>query len=292
MIVALRTKRNRTMALLGTAFLAACTQLSFTAVNLPTSFDSVDVIHDIGYGPRPDQKLDIYQPPDGGGKKLPVVVFLYGGRWETGSKDDYAFVGSALAKRNYIVVIPDYRKYPEVRFPSFVEDAAAAFAWTHANIERYGGANDDLFLMGHSAGAHIASLLATDPRYLKAQGLSRRNIKAFAGLAGPYDFVPDEDDLKDMFGPPADYPKMRATTFVDGRQPPMLLLWGETDTFVGRQNLDRLASRIHRKGGCVKVAIYPGLDHIWILGTVSWLGKKSSPVLSDIVQFFDKPECP
>ena len=279
-------------AYIATLLLAACTQLNFAVVNLPAKFSDVQVMRNVAFGPAGWEKLDIYTPanaPTNG--TLPVVVFYYGGRWEEGAKGDYAFVGSVLAKQGFVVVIPDYRKYPDVKFPVFVQDAAKSLAWTSDHIGRYGGNADDIHVSGHSAGAHIASLLTVDARYLQREGKDRNKvIRDFTGLAGPYDFTPDEPDLKDMFGPPSQYAQMKATTFVDGRQPPMFLLWGDKDQYVGKQNIDRLAGAVRTHGGCVKTAIYPGIDHVWLLASLSWLGKPNS-VLQDWTGFMRHNGC-
>ncbi|PZP53291.1 MAG: esterase [Micavibrio aeruginosavorus] len=279
---------------LSLAFLiSACTQINMAVVNAPTHFGKVKSINDVAFGAEKWQRLDIYIPPNAAeNKKLPVIVFYYGGRWQEGSKNYYKFVGSALAKQGYIVVIPDYRKYPEVKFPAFVEDGAQSLSWIYDHIGEYGGNKNEIQIAGHSAGAHIAALLTTDERYLKHQGKDRSKvIKKFVGLAGPYDFVPYEDDLKDMFGPPSNYPQMQATTFVDGRQPPMLLLWGEKDQYVGKFNMDKLAERIRVNGGCVKTKIYPGVDHIWLLGDLSWLSNNKHGVLKDWINDLNMQEC-
>lgn len=269
----------------------ACSQIELAVVNLPTYFNSINITRNVAFGPDAWQTLDIYRPK-GTTKdsRLPVIVFYYGGRWEFGAKEDFRFVGAALAKQNYLVVIPDYRKYPNVKFPAFVQDAAKSLAWVSDHIAAYGGKPDDIHIAGHSAGGHIGALLTTDARYLKAEGKDRSDvIRDFVGLAGPYDFVPDEKDLKDMFAPPSNYSQMQATTFVDGKQPPMLLLWGDKDQYVGRINMDKLAAGIYARGGCVKTIVYPGLDHVWIIGGLSWLGSKHS-VLKDWMDFIQS-EC-
>jgi acetyl esterase/lipase len=277
------------MALLATA----CTSVDFAVVNLPTHFSDVQVTRDVAFGPAAWQKLDIYRPASApASEKLPVIVFYYGGRWEEGTKEQYRFVGNVLARQNYVVVIADYRKYPEVRFPVFVNDAAESLAWTYDHIDQYGGRPDEIHLAGHSAGAHIASLLATDARYLKALGKDRSVvIQDFVGLAGPYDFTPDDEDLKKMFGPPSQYPQMQATTFIDGHQPPMLLLWGAKDQYVGRQNIDRMEAAVHARGGCIETKIYPDLDHVWLLANLSWLGSSRDDVLQDWMRFIAHGQC-
>jgi acetyl esterase/lipase len=218
---------------------------------------------------------------------LDVIVFLYGGRWTVGEKHDYRFVGSTFADKNFVVVIPDYRKYPQVRFPVFVDDAAKALAWVSDHIADYHGNPTRIHVMGHSAGAHIGALLAADARYLAAEGKDRSQvIHDFAGLAGPYAFTPDEPDLEDMFGPPSRYPSMQVPTFIDGHQPPMLLLYGDKDTSVKYRNLERVEQRIKEQGGCVRSTIYPGVGHTGILGALSWINLQGAPVVQDIQTFF------
>lgn len=271
--------------LISLTLLCGCTKIGTQLANLPTHFDGITVKHDILFDPANAQRMDIYLPADTG-QEHDVIVFFYGGRWSSGSKDDYAFVGSSFAKEGYIVVIPDYRKYPDVRFPAFAQDAAAAVSWVSDNISAYGGNNGQIFVAGHSSGAHIGALIAADPEYLAAYGKTRNTIKGFAGLAGPYAFTPEEADLKDMFGPPEDYPHMQVPTFIDGKEAPMLLLWGEDDTAVGRFNLEKLQAAIEKKNGRVVTRIYKDIDHVWIVGALSWLGRYKAPVLKDITSFF------
>ncbi|MEC8484521.1 MAG: alpha/beta hydrolase, partial [Pseudomonadota bacterium] len=182
--------------------------------------------------------MDIYVPSSAKAERAPVLVFFYGGRWTDGSKEMYPFVAKTFLDLGYVVVIPDYRKYPDVKFPAFVEDGAQAVAWTLDNVAEYHGDSSRLFIMGHSAGAHIGALISADERYLAQLNHSTQNIKALAGLSGPYDFVPEEEDLKDMFGPPDQYPQMTVTNFIEGNEPPMLLLWGKEDELVGQRNID------------------------------------------------------
>jgi acetyl esterase/lipase len=262
--------------------------VGFEVLNLPVSFGDETIISDIAYGAESEQKLDIYLPNDAGPTQHDVVVFFYGGRWTNGAKEDYRFVGMALAEQGFVVVIPNYRKYPQVHFPVFVQDGAKALAWVYDNINDYHGAQGRINVAGHSAGALIGALLAADERYLSGEHKNRTDIiHSFVGLAGPYDFTPDEPDLKDMFGPPENYPQMQATTFIDGKQPPMLLLYGAKDTTVKPYNLENLLQRIKDKGGYVRSIIYPDIDHIDIIVALSWLGSSHAPVIEDMVEFFN-----
>jgi acetyl esterase/lipase len=262
--------------------------LGLRIANLAPIFSGTRLIHNAAYGGEPWQKLDIYARGHTPERKKPVVVFFYGGRWQQGAKENYRFAGDAIAKRGYIAVLPDYSKYPSVRFPAFVEDGAKAVAWVAARIGDYGGDANRIFVAGHSAGAHIGALLAANPSYLEREGTPRGVIKGFAGLAGPYAFTPKDPDLVDIFGPPERFPAMQVTSFIDGTQPPMLLLYGATDNVVHRYNLDRLETRIREKGGTVKSIIYPGVDHIWIMAAMSWTNFAGPSVTGDMISFFDR----
>ncbi|PZO82323.1 MAG: esterase, partial [Micavibrio aeruginosavorus] len=254
---------------------------------VPVAFSDVERHRDIAYGTEKWQKLDIYAPKNIE-EKAPVIIFFYGGRWTFGEKEQYAFAALPFVEKGYIVVFPDYSKYPDVKFPAFVEDAAIATAWTYDNISRYNGDNGRLYLSGHSSGAHLAALVTADPRYLKRLGKDRSIVTAFSGLAGPYDFIPEENDLKDMFSPPENYPNMQVPTFIDGRQPPMQLLHGGDDEDVIQRNLDRLKARIEEKGGIVETRIYPGIDHKEIVGALSWVWQNKAPVREDMTNFFER----
>ncbi|MDH4083048.1 MAG: alpha/beta hydrolase [Nitrospira sp.] len=267
---------------------SACTQTAFVAANLPTHFDETVVVQDRAYGPDPAQKLDMYIPANTTKKPFEVVVFLYGGRWTYGAKEDYRFVGSTFADRGFLVVIPDYRKYSRVRFPEFAKDTAKALTWVHDHITESHGNPTRIHVVGHSAGAHIGALVTADPRYLADEGKDRSIIiHDFAGLAVPYAFTPDEPDLEDMFGPPQNYPNMQVTTFIDGTQPPMLLLYGDQDRVVKYANLEKLVQRIKQQGGCVRSRVYHGADHTDLVGALSWWNPQSVPVVDDITKFFE-----
>lgn len=270
---------------------AACAPLAFTLANAPAHFEEMTVARDQAYGPMPSHLLDIYTPTSVVNRSREVIVFFYGGRWTDGTKGDYRFVGATLANRGYVVVIPDYRKYPDVRFPTFVEDGARAVAWVHDHIAGSQGDPVRIHIVGHSAGAHIGALLAADSHYLADIGKDRSIvIRDFVGLAGPYAFTPKDPDLQDMFGPPANYPNMQATTFIDGAQPPMLLLYGDADTTVAPYNLENLRQRITEQGGCVQAITYPDVGHSGLLAALSWLNPGSVPVVDDMTRFFHSCE--
>ncbi len=277
---------------LSSLLLVACTKVGLGVANLPNTFSDTETTKNIIYGAEPWQKLDIYVPPHSSGQSLPVVVFFYGGSWKDGSKDMCPFVGEAFAKQGYITVIADYSKYPQVKFPTFVEDGAKAIAWIYRNIAQYQGDPERLFIAGHSAGAHIGAhigaMVTADKHYLQAEGLTPSIINAFAGLSGPYDFVPYEEDYKDMFGPPENYPNMQVTTFIDGKEPPMLLLWGADDTIVGKSNMDKLIAKINIEQGAVESKVYQGVGHADMVSSLVWFLKSKAPILDDVNDFFQR----
>lgn len=258
--------RAATVSLLG-PLLAACSGQFWVNTLVPRW--GYDRHSDIAYGDQPRQQLDIYTP-DKPAAGRPVVVFFYGGSWQTGNKDGYRFVGEALASRGITAVLPDYRLYPQVKFPTFVDDGAAAVAWTRAHIADYGGNACHLFVAGHSAGAHIAAMLATNATYLDDAGASVRDLSGFIGLSGPYDFLPIKDPaLQKIFAPKSAWPLTQPIHFVDGNEPPMLLLHGGADTTVLPKNTTNLAAKVNADGGSAKVKIYPGVNHVMLVAPLA-----------------------
>lgn len=273
------------MALLA-ALLSACSPL--TALNdLLVPSNGWGIERDLAYGPNERQRLDIYTPV-GMHRPAPVVIFLYGGAWSGGRRAWYRFVGEALTSRGYVVAIPDYRVYPEVRFPTFVEDAAAAVAWVRANAASFGGDPDRMFLMGHSAGAHIAALLVTDRSYLAAQGLDVSTVGGLIGLAGPYAFDPTlYSSTRAIF---ASAPSIEATqpvNFLQGGEPPMLLLHGAADTTVYPVNSLTLADRVRAKGGRVETIEYPDTGHVRLVLELARPFRRDGGVLDVVGRFID-----
>lgn len=273
--------------------LAACSPRS--GVERLVLGDRVDRVIDIPYGDGPRQALDLYRPQQPR-RGSPVVVFLYGGRWKYGSKDDYLLIANTFARRGWITVIPDYRLYPEVRFPGWVEDGAAAVRWTVDNIGRHGGDPRNIIVVGHSAGGHTAALLALDARYLRDAGVAPDRVRGFVSVAGPVDTAWTAPDVQRLMGPregwPATYP---ATHVEDGDAPPLLLLHGDRDAVVFAAGSSRLARRIRERGGCARAAVYRGLGHIDIVVALGLPPLRVQPVLDDVADFVRDPRaatCP
>jgi len=242
------------------------------------------VTKNIAYAPGPRRGLDVYAPD--GAKDAPVMVFFYGGSWQEGDKAMYRFVGAALAAHGVVTIIPDYRVYPQVRFPVFLQDCAQAVAWAKANAHNFGGDPNRLVLMGHSAGAYNVAMLALNPVYLNAVGMSPHDISGFIGLAGPYDFLPLQDPvIKTIFGDPAELARTQPINFVTPGAPPAYLAAGLRDKTVDPGNSMRLAAKLRASGDEVQERYYPKLNHVLIIGATSQLLEFLAPVLPDCLAF-------
>lgn len=241
----------------------------------------------IAYGPLPRQAMDVWRPAEAAAN-LPVVVFFYGGSWQSGRRADYRFVAADLARRGHVVVVPDYRLYPEIQFPAFLQDAAAAVAAARRMAPGWGGDPARVVLMGHSAGAHIAAMLALDPRWLAAEGDSRDRLAGLVGVAGPYDFLPITGRaIRAVFASATDLRDTQPITFADRRAPPTLLLHGSDDTTVLPRNSQVLADGIGRAGGQATLRLYDGVGHIGIVLGFAALFRDRAPVLDDTVAFIN-----
>lgn len=277
--------RRRTLLLASLA--AACTP-SLGTFNALAPRDSAGrrVGRDVAYGDGPRQTLDVYAPEGASGR--PVIVFIYGGSWSSGNKNDYTFAGAALASRGYVTVIPDYRLVPQVRFPSFVEDCAAAARWAVDHAQEYGGDPSRIVLVGHSAGAYNVMMLALDAHYLRDAGVGAERIRGAVGLAGPYDFLPfDVNSTRDAFGQAPDTALTQPVHFARRDAPPLLLLWGEADTTVGPRNLRGLAAAMREAGGNVETKTYPGVNHVDIMLALSRPLRGRARTLADVTAFVE-----
>jgi acetyl esterase/lipase len=281
---------SRRAALAGLAALAgsACSEIEFLAANLPAAFGAYHRRTDVAYGADGRQRLDVYVPDKGAAERFPVVVFWHGGRWSSGDKSDYRFVGAALAQAGCVAVLPNYRHYPAVRMPGFMQDSARAAAWA-ANYAREFHTKGRFFLMGHSAGAHLAALVTLDPRYFGAIDAPVPSVAGVIGLSGPYDFLPLlESDLQDMFGPPELYPQSQPINFVRADAPPMLLVHGERDTTVAPRNSRNLAAALRAKGARATLRLYPKLQHADTVAALSEPARWRAPILAEITAFVDQ----
>ncbi len=255
--------------------------------NLPAAMDAgtAKVGDGIAYADGPRHRLDVYAPEQRG-EAAPVVFFIYGGGWNRGERSDYQYVGRALAARGFVTVIADYRLVPEVTYPGFLEDSAAALRWTQDNIALYGGDPNRLFLAGHSAGAYNAVMLALDPAFLREYGVTL-SIRGVAALSGPYDFYPFEyGEVRDAFGSAPNPAGTQPINLVTPETPPMYLATGTTDPIVRMQNTERFAQKLKDNGIWVTTRYYEGFGHMEPVIAIGAAWRWRMPVLDDMVAFF------
>jgi acetyl esterase/lipase len=266
--------------------LAASERLGYLAANLPALFGWYRRYVNVRYGPDPQQRLDVYVPRRPAVEPRAVVVFWHGGSWREGDKADYRFVGAALAQAGCVALLANYRHYPQVKMPGFMHDAALAAIWAAAHASEFGGAAQRLYLMGHSAGAHLAALLTLDPRFFASAGQAAPQIAGVIGLSGPYDFLPlVEPADQDMFGPPPLYPASQPINFVRADAPPMLLVHGLKDARVRPKNARNLAAALQALGVPVTLKLYPKLAHAGTVAALTALLRGRAPILADIREF-------
>lgn len=271
-------------------FLPACSVLDI--INTTAKIYRVDTASDLSFGQHPRDNFDIYLPRKTTAATTPVVVFFYGGSWNSGSKEDYQFVGRRLAAQGYIVAIPNYRLYPEVAYPEFLVDSAAAVAaikdeLTKPAYQLY-RPSSQIVLMGHSAGAYNAAMLAMDDRWLGQHQLDRQTLIAgFVGLAGPYDLYPiNVEDVKPVFFHPNYPPNSNPVDFLDGFTTPTLILAPESDHLVSiEKNSFRLAKELTDRGTTNRLVQVKGTDHVTMIGVMSPLLFFKGSVIEPINQF-------
>jgi acetyl esterase/lipase len=278
--------------LLAGLLLGGCRATLFAGLNSTDQHRGIVQRRDIVFDAAHRLALDVYQPQSVGHRAesgAPIVVFFYGGDWTHGKRQWYRFVGTSLATKGIVVVIPDYRKYPQVRMDGFMQDGARAVDWVHAHAAEFGGDPKRLFVVGHSAGGQIAALLSTDPAWLAPYGLRPNELAGFIGLAGVYDFMPIPAREKDMLGTfgrtPAEQARAQPVRFVSGHEPPMLLLQGTGDHEVDPSNalsLDKAMLAAHED---VTLKLYPRIGHSPLLFAMSRPLREHAPTLADIVDF-------
>jgi acetyl esterase/lipase len=268
--------------------LAACSNITFLAANVPASLERYEASRDLSYGEDPRQRLDVYRPQgtEQNERAKPVIVFFHGGRWSFGEKEQYKFVGAALAGRGFVAMLPNYRLYPQARLAQFGDDAARAIAWAREHAHEYGGDPRRLFVMGHSAGAHLAALVTLDASWLARHGVASEDLAGAIGLAGPYDFLPfTDEDIRDMFGPEAQYRRSQPIAFARPDAPPLLLMHGLRDDTVWVKNTRNLAAALDAAGARYAVRYYDRLGHGDLVGALSLPLRRRAPVLDDIALF-------
>lgn len=268
-----------------TLILSSCSTSGTGLLNSLAGSKGYTKVSDVKYGAYPQNTLDVYQPTTSASssKAKPVIVFFYGGCWGQCSdlkKSSYLFVAQSFASRGFTTIIADFRQYPAVNFATLMGDASNVMAWTSRNIAKYGGDPRRIIVAGHSSGAHIAAMLALNPRYRQS------GLQGFIGLAGPYDFLPlDKDYQKVIFNSANNYANSQPINFVSRQSPPLLILHGEKDTTVGKHNAVNLSAKAKLKGVNQKLILYPSHSHTSILSALSRPLQGRTPVLTDMLAF-------
>ncbi|MBL0919153.1 MAG: alpha/beta hydrolase [Hydrogenophaga sp.] len=274
--------------------LQACSPLRVIDALVPS--DTHTRVPDQAYGPDPRQRLDVYLParplP-----QAPIAVFFYGGSWTTGERADYRFVGEALASRGIVTLVPDYRLSPAVRYPGFVRDSAGAMHWARERAREFGADPARLFVVGHSAGAYNAAMLALDPRWLHEVGLQPAQLAGWAGLAGPYDFLPIvQPETRVAFNwpdTPADSQPLFHAQRLRGPAPPALLLAPQKDPLVEPQrNTVAMAAALQAHGVSAQHALLPRVNHATLVATLAPPLRPLAPTLERLAGFMGAPPPP
>lgn len=266
----------------GAALLVGCSSTRLLDSVTPAGTYALDA--DRAYGEHPRQRLDVYRPQSGEART--VIVFFYGGSWRSGDRADYRFVAESLTRHGVTVVVPDTRVYPEVTFPTFVEDGARVLRWVQDNLA---GTDTRVFLMGHSSGAHIAALLALDPRYRQAGG----SVAGFVGIAGPYDFLPfSSPRTAEVFAGTADLAQTQPITFARPGSPPTLLFHGAEDRTVYTHNSENLTAALRRSGVPARFVLYRDRGHIDIMLGLSSVLAGDGRLMAELLDFLAHPTRP
>ncbi len=258
-----------------------------------TADGGVRVQRGVSFGPQARHKLDIYRP-SGRVDRGPVVLFIYGGSWREGDRAIYGFVGAAMAAQGFTTIIPDYRLYPDVMFPSFIEDAARAYGWVHDHIASPETSPSQkrrpVFVMGHSAGAHIAALLTLDQRYLRNVDHAMTFPAGLIGLAGPMAFDPTTDlTTKEVFASTADNAdRARPIAQLRSGLPPVLLMHGEKDETVGLWNTRQFAKALQQAGTSTCTIEIAEVGHVGLVLAFSRPLRWRAPVLKASVKFINE----
>ena len=248
------------------------------------------------YGPLAVQQIEVIVPAGPSERPRPVVLFIHGGGWNSGAPGDYRFVGRTLAREGYVVVLSGYRLGSEGRYPAMLEDSAQAVAWVRDHAAKYGGDPEQVFLMGHSAGAYNAAMIALERQWLGRVGVPDGFIKGVIGLSGPYDFYPfTSDSARQAFGHVADPASTQPIHFVRADAPPLLLITGDADVTVKPRNAEALARVFTALGRPNRPVVLAGVDHSGTIMKLAAPFNRDRRVLDPVLAFLTaqcKPSAP
>ena len=284
----------------GSIMLATQQAQAFSAlaiVNGITANGGVGVSKDILYGDEPLQDLDIYYPkPLAQAMKTnttikqeyPMVVFVHGGSWESGNKEEYAFVGQSLAQAGYVTAVINYRKAPEHVYPDYVEDTAQAIAWSYKNAKRFHANPERFAVVGHSAGAFNAVAAIANEDFLKPYGIKPTDISAVIGIAGPYSYDFRKFSSVTAFAADATPDEVMPDRQIKGAQPPYLLLTAEKDKVVYATNTIKMTQALKAAGVTVQTSEIKGASHATSIGAMAPPLRWVNDVRAQVLSYFDK----
>ena len=271
-------------------------------VNGITSNGGVGVSKNILYGDKPLQDLDIYYPKplakaiqskkatsdNAIDDSYPMVVFVHGGSWESGNKDEYAFVGQSLAQAGYVTAVINYRKAPEHVYPDYVEDTAQAIAWSYKNAESLHADPKRLAVIGHSAGAFNAVAAVANEDFLAPYGVKPNDIAAVIGIAGPYSYDFRKFSSRTAFGSDATPETVMPDHQIKGAQPPYLLLTAEKDKVVHISNTVKMTRALKAAGVKVETGEIKGASHATSIGAMAPPLRWVNDVRAQVLSYLDK----
>lgn len=265
----------------------------------------------ISYGLSPRQRIDVYRPVESSRAitaigqastsvisaaqaatpaARPLIIFFYGGSWNSGARGDYRFLARAFNDLGYVVAIPDYRLTPEVIYPEFLRDSAAAVSTLIKRAGELGADPNRIVLVGHSAGAYNAAMLAMDPRWMTAA--DRKKIRGLVGLALPADFLPIRvPSVQQTFNWPNTPRDSQPIEHVSKDDPPTLLIIAAGDRLVDPEtNSLALAKRMQEAGVLVQVETFngAGIGHASLVATISSAFSFLAPTLDRMRVFIDQ----
>jgi acetyl esterase/lipase len=248
------------------------------------------VMHHVAYGKDPRQQLDLYIPLDDSVTPTlkPIILFIHGGSWQTGSKDDYLFVGESFSKAGYVVAVMNYRLAPQHKYPDYVQDAALALRWLADHGADYAADSETLIVMGHSAGGFNALEVVDNQRWLAEVQLPVTHIKAVIGIAGPYSFnFHHFDNARDAFDPNSSPDDIMPDRHVRADAPPHLLLVAANDDTVKASNAVKMAKALRDKHIPVQMQTIEGASHISIMASVATRLSWYKPTRQIILNYLD-----
>ncbi|EGN75454.1 esterase/lipase [Idiomarina sp. A28L] len=272
--------------LLLVALLSACQPLTVLNSVVPAGAYSLE--SDIDYGSDARQSMDLYLPADGHYNEH-VLVFVYGGAWDQGSKEQFEFVGQAFARLGYITLIPNYRLYPDAEFPAFVSDVAMAIGEMRNHLPKSCNLGSSIILAGHSAGAHTAALLAADNQYLNQNNAGDIEIAALLALSGPYDLPLDHERVREKFGQ-VEGNEANPIALATANMPPTLLIHGEADTVAEPAHAEKFQARLEELGVPVTMHLYSSTRHASVVASLASPLRFLTPVYADIQAYLEERE--